>query len=70
MKRIADQTGALYFVAFREWRSPDGTTWDADLCCETATGGYVWATIREATIRATELRAAAIWDAIGSVRCE
>jgi hypothetical protein len=66
-KRMDSADGAMYFVNFREWRHPDRTTYDADLCCETASGGTIWVTIKEESIRATELRAAAIWAAVGSV---
>lgn len=67
-KRIDDFNGAMYFVNFREWRHPDGNfAWDAELACETTSGGYVWVTIKEDTIVATESRAGLMWAAAGSV---
>lgn len=70
-KRVTDAAGTLYFVNFREWDHPNGSTkYDADLSCDTATGGTVWITIKEDGIRHTESRAAALWAAAGSVYYE
>jgi hypothetical protein len=76
-KCFLDDAGKKYFVEFREWHIP-GTpnaeqkrvTFDTRICCDTDTGGYLWACFREETIEAAEARAIAMWEAAGSVYYE
>jgi hypothetical protein len=65
---VRDEQGRLYFVNFREWQFRGTTSYDAQLACDTGSGGHVWATIKEETIEATEVRAAQLWEASGAVR--
>lgn len=68
-KRVDDDNGTLYFVNFHEWEHPitPGLSYEAQLSCETNTGGTIWVTIKEVDIAATESRAAIIWAAAGGV---
>ena len=59
-----------YFINFRQWHLNGRFSFDAELCCETASTGNVWATIGEASIEATEARAEAIWRAAGAIPYE
>lgn len=67
-KAFDDAKGRKYFITFREW-PPLGAkrcaTYDAQIACNTKTGGYLWATIREISIEETESQMAAIWETVG-----
>jgi hypothetical protein len=67
-KRVTDADGTLYILDFREWHRMPDVAYDAAMCCDTASGGYLWATFREDSIRATEIRAGLLWAAAGCVR--
>lgn len=72
-RRVTDDGGTRYFVTFRMWtwaQLGHPPSFDAAVHADTDTGGYVWVTIREASIEATEARAAAIWQAAGAVYYE
>lgn len=64
-KWFTDESGRLYALTFRQW--PKLIEFDAQVCCETATNGYAWITLREPTIEQTENRALALWQACGSI---
>lgn len=67
-KRFDSEDRRLYFITFREFEWDSGKlTYDAQVCCDTDSGGYAWLTIREDTIEATEKRAELLWKACGSV---
>jgi len=70
-KNFDEEYQRMYFVTFREFEQPDGAlSYDAQVCCDTDTGGYAWLTIKEDTIEATEKRAELLWKACGSVYYE
>jgi hypothetical protein len=66
-KRITANGDTKYFISVRYWRFPDHETFDAQVCCDTDTAGYAWATLKENTIDGIESRAEAIWKAAGAV---
>ncbi len=67
-KWVRDDSGRMYAIHFRSW-SVGGASlgFDAQVCCDTSTGGYAWLKMREDTIEATESRAEALGRACGSV---
>jgi hypothetical protein len=67
-KRIKDDKGTLYFVNFRRWKYNNHNSWDSQLFCDSDSGGYLWATIKEDTIEKTESRIRALWKANGGKR--
>jgi hypothetical protein len=72
-KAFDDAHGRRYFITFREWAHPilcQGLSYDAEIAVETGSSGYVWATIKEGTISATEERAEVLWAACGEVYYE
>jgi len=70
-KRFFDKDGGTrFFINFREWSlpTPTGISFDTYVCFETdGDNGYVWATLKEMTIEASEKRAEQIWQAVGGI---
>lgn len=63
-KCFKDKHGKRYYLNFRLWGLGGRDTFDANLSCDTATGGTVWLTIKEETIEATEQMAAQMWETV------
>lgn len=66
-KAIDDDNGKrLYFINIRQWKHNHWESWDCQVCTDSDTGGYLWATMRENTIELMESRAEAMWKAAGA----